>query len=651
MRILLMLLCVAIIIPCHSQTKTDSLWRVWKNPAAADTLRLQALSAIIKNNYLHSSPDSAFILSQWLYDFAMKKNLEKYSAQALHTQARVRSIKGDYTQALNYYNTSLKIFEAISDTVGITSCLNNMGFLYIDQGNVIKATDIFFRCLKLRERTKDKKGQAGSLINIGELYMREHDFPKALEYYNRSLVIAKEINNQRMVGVTLTSIGIVYKEKGDTMQAADYYRQAIAVLKPLGDKDNLARTYYSMSSLLEAEQKYEEGIRYQQMSLELRTEIGDSIGMMKSLYGIGILYDDMHQPVQAISYGERALAIAYKQNNPRVNRNIGELLFRLYEQQGDYKKALAMHKFYIAARDSMHNDDMKKATYKEQLKYDYEKKELISKAENDAKLNSLQLVAERNNMRKNTWLIISIGISVLLISGGFFLVYSFKQKNIIAVQKENLLKQKLLVSQLNPHFIFNSLNAVQNFVMKQDTLEAGNFLAQLAVLMRQILDFSRKNYVTIEEECAFLINYFELQQLRFNNKFEYRIVIDEHIDRENISIPPMLAQPFIENAIEHGIFYKKEKGIIELRITEEDGHLFYEIEDDGVGIMAAELQKKSSGHSYESLATLITEERLYTHFSKSKNHINHIGITDKLSPNHGVKVRFEIPSQNKSAYA
>lgn len=644
MKILLSIFLSISLIPCSAQVHTDSLWRVWNDPAAADTARIQAMSLIVKHNYLHSSPDSAFILTKLQYDLAMKKNMKKHAAQALHMLGRVKGIKGDYTEALNYYTASLKIREEIKDTLGITACMNNIAVIYEDQGMGAKAIEYFFRCLKIREETGDKKGQASSLGNIGDVYLRQKDYNKALEYYNRSLAISEKINNKHGVGVSLTSIGNVHKEKGEFAQSGRYYEQAITTLQAVGDKENLARTYHNTASLREKEKKFDEAIKFYQLSLDLRTQLGDSIGMIKCLFGIGAVYESMGQVDNAITYGERSLEIARRQKQyvPRVNSNTGELLYKLYRQKGNYKKALEMYQYYITAHDSMNTDELKNAIYKEQLKYDYEKEALLAKAGNEARLEQMQFAAERSDMRKNTWLIISIGFSILLLSGGFFLFSSFKQKNIIAAQKANLLKQKLLVSQINPHFIFNSLNAIQNFILKEDAIKSGNYLAQFAGLMRMILDFSRKDHISVEAECEFLVNYLELQQLRFEHKFSYRLMIDESIDREKTFIPPMLAQPFLENAIEHGIFYKKGKGTIELRMIEENSRLFYEIEDDGVGLEAAEIRKKSSGHSYDSLATLITKERLYTHAQRSIKSSD-IEIIDKPSEKPGVKVRFEIP--------
>jgi sensor histidine kinase YesM len=270
---------------------------------------------------------------------------------------------------------------------------------------------------------------------------------------------------------------------------------------------------------------------------------------------------------------------------------------------------------------------------------------LINKSENDKKLDALTAVSERNNLMKNIWLIVFASILILLAISSFFLYRNFKQKSIINTQKNNLLKQKLLVSQMNPHFIFNSLNAIQNYIFKQDSLKAGDYLSQFSELIRMILDYSRKDYISIEAEARLLNTYLELQKLRFENKFDYAIVIDPKIERDSIFIPPMLAQPFIENAIEHGIFYKKDKGRVDVRLFYENNFLVYEIEDDGVGMEEAMKLKNKLKSSYESLATVITKERMSNLSEQGKSNIE-IQILDKKnisSGNSGVKVKFIVP--------
>ncbi len=121
-----------------------------------------------------------------------------------------------------------------------------------------------------------------------------------------------------------------------------------------------------------------------------------------------------------------------------------------------------------------------------------------------------------------------------------------------------LLKQRLLRSQMNPHFIFNSLSGIQNFIVTEKSTKASIYLSKFATLVRNILDSSVKEYVTLEKEIATIENYLELQKVRYAGKFEFSIKTDDAIDPESTMIPPMLAQPFIENAIEHGIVHSEK---------------------------------------------------------------------------------------------
>ncbi len=173
-----------------------------------------------------------------------------------------------------------------------------------------------------------------------------------------------------------------------------------------------------------------------------------------------------------------------------------------------------------------------------------------------------------------------------------------------------VLEQKLLRSQMNPHFIFNSLSSIQSFIFESNPVEAGSYLSRFAELIRSILYNSREEYITLENEIKTLKNYFELQQLRYNHKFDFEIDVDPMLDIEEISIPPMLAQPFIENAVEHGIKYIEDNGLITVSFTLMENSIMLIVEDNGIGIKAAKNMKNKKGSEHKSLATIITRERI-----------------------------------------
>jgi LytS/YehU family sensor histidine kinase len=264
------------------------------------------------------------------------------------------------------------------------------------------------------------------------------------------------------------------------------------------------------------------------------------------------------------------------------------------------------------------------------------------KAEADKRLFASEKEANLRDQKKNIWILVVVSLLVILGLSAYFTYRHWRQKNIIADQKNRLLSEKLLVSQMNPHFIFNSLNAIQNFIFKQDHYLAGIYLKQFSELMRMILEFSRREYISLEEEYRFLVSYLDLQKLRFGGKLDYSIVIDERLDKESVLIPPMLGQPFAENAIEHGIFHMEGKGTLSIRIGLEGDILVYEVEDNGVGLAAARSWKRPQ---HKSLATDITRERLATlHLENPEK--SDLEIIDKNSlpgMGSGVIVKFTIP--------
>jgi LytS/YehU family sensor histidine kinase len=198
---------------------------------------------------------------------------------------------------------------------------------------------------------------------------------------------------------------------------------------------------------------------------------------------------------------------------------------------------------------------------------------------------------------------------------------------------------------MNPHFIFNALSNILNFVNREDKKNAANYLTSFSRLLRTTLESSREDYIVLEDEISNIKNYLDLQLLRYEDKFDYSIDVDEDIDKENAIIPPMLIQPFIENAIEHGIRHKEDKGHIFVRFKLENNKVICEVEDDGVGrekAWEAEYQKRKT---HKSLATEIIQDRIQALNKKLKQKINLNIIDLKTDGNEptGTRVVLNIP--------
>jgi ligand-binding sensor domain-containing protein len=210
-----------------------------------------------------------------------------------------------------------------------------------------------------------------------------------------------------------------------------------------------------------------------------------------------------------------------------------------------------------------------------------------------------------------------IGVLALFLVG-IVLTARWREKRLVREQNEKsdlreriaASEMKALRSQMNPHFLYNSLNAIRSFVLQNDSDNADRYLVKFSRLMRLILENSRQEWVTLDSELDQLRLYLELEQLRFDHTFDFILDIDPAIDRENISIPPMIIQPYAENAILHGMAHKKSRGQISIRLIPLGAGLECRVEDNGVGRQkAAELRSKTVS-SHKSMGLTVTQERL-----------------------------------------
>ncbi|WP_255070135.1 sensor histidine kinase [Lacihabitans sp. LS3-19] len=187
------------------------------------------------------------------------------------------------------------------------------------------------------------------------------------------------------------------------------------------------------------------------------------------------------------------------------------------------------------------------------------------------------------------------------------------------------LELRTLQLQMNPHFIFNALNSIQSYVMTHDALTANNYLSKFAQLIRMFLDSSRSKYISLQEEIRMLNLYVEMESLRFEDKFSCEIIVDNDVNKY-IEIPTMILQPFVENAINHGLRYKKVKGFLKIHFFYSKQYLICRLEDNGVGRrIAKEIQSKSR-KGYKSQGLKITAERLVTY-----NKINETNIAFSIN--------------------
>lgn len=215
-----------------------------------------------------------------------------------------------------------------------------------------------------------------------------------------------------------------------------------------------------------------------------------------------------------------------------------------------------------------------------------------------------------------------------------------KQETEMAQNAYSELELRALQMQMNPHFIFNALNSIQSYIINKDEQMANFYLTKFAALIRQFLDSSRSKYISINEEIANLKLYVELEKLRFDNKFEYVFELDPKVNKYN-EIPTMLLQPFIENAINHGLRYKSTKGFLRISFKDIDNRIVVRIEDNGVGRKAAEKIKSLSSQGYKSQGLKITTHRIENYNKLNLENIEY-KISDLLENSENIGTLVEI---------
>ncbi len=504
--------------------------------------------------------------------------------------------------------------------------------------------------LQALEVVNEDTNKVNILVQLSEQY-RLLNIETAMKYDRQALKLSQKINYKLGMAISLNNIGINFAYQGSYDKALENCLKSLKIIEKVGDKQELASYLNNIGVIYKAQGDYNNAIEYFQRALKIRRELDDKKDIIISLNNIGIIYeakgdsaafakaDAADKYDKAIKYFNESLSIAKEIGEKNIVKEVYQNLSEIYRKINRFKEALKYQKQYSAIKDSLFNEESNQRIIEIEAKYENEKKQ--KKIELLAKENEIKKI----KITKNRYLVFGLIGVLLVIVIAFLFIQKYKLRS---RQKNIVLEQKLLRSQMNPHFIFNSLTAIQSYLFKKNPVEAGKYLASFAKLIRLILENSREEYITLEKEIKILENYLILQQLRFENKFEYNLDVDPNINIETMAIPPMLTQPFIENSLEHGIMHKGIKGMINIRFNLINNVILFELQDNGIGRKKAKELKKNSDEPHKSIGTAITEERISILNKKNRKKIklNIIDLKDKNDNAQGTKVVVSIPFRN-----
>ncbi len=579
--------------------------------------------------FLHENIDSLHYYGNALLDYAARNNYKPAFSEGYNLLGIAYQVSGNTPEALDNFKKAISAVALPDQQKLLAAILLNKGNSEENIGNYVVALSDYLESMKLRKILNDSLGMAKCQNNVAQIYFRQGNTGESLKNFLASLEIKKQFGDSVSIVKSYNNIAVVYNEMKEYDKALQYFQYSKEYHERKNDVDevavalgNIAWTYDLMGKKDTALAKYLEVLNLPVAEIDPYTRVLTRINA-------GSLYIEEKDYKNAEKFLLRGLEEGKALHSKEDIREATKYLSRLYSQTGDYKKAFTYQQEYQAASDSILNEEKAAMLSEMQVKYETGKKEEQNKLLQ--KENELQgIMLERNRYVNAALAVFSV---LILIIALLFI----SQTKLAAKQHAMELEQKILRSQMNPHFIFNSLQSIQGFIFESSPLEAGKYLSDFARLMRLILENSKSEYISIAREVETLNLYLVLQQLRFSNKMVYAIEIDPSIDQEAYQVPPMLLQPCIENAIEHGIRWKEELGKVKVSIQKEVNYFTFVVEDDGVG----RNHKPLNGNTHKSMATSITSERLDL-INKKATRKTTMVITDLVNPS-GTRVEFKVP--------
>lgn len=536
-----------------------------------------------KDTVSYSSPDNSLI--------QLKK--------ALTGLAQASFRLGQYDEALNYYRELSTKNLTAEETAEYHLAISEV---YYAQGNYTEAQKA------VESIQYSPKKMDGSLsIRIqnqkAKIYAQQNQLDKTQQLYSNSL------QNQRASGAVAPSSAPVQQSNQEAKE------DIAAVLKDQG--------------------KLDEEIDLRRQAIDYNLENNNLSEVANDKVAISSTFAAKGEIPEALKEAEEAAAIADTIDNPQAQENAYLALADLYAKNNRTAQALSTYKKYslaVAKNEKLHEIKL------------FDRSELIKQQQDIEELSKTVSIGQREEKIQNQTvfrqqlIIYGLILIILIVAVAAYFIYRSAQASKTANQ---LLALKSLRSQMNPHFIFNALNSVNHFVAQQDERTANKFLSEFSQLMRLVLENSQEDFIPLFKEQEILTLYLKLEHYRFRDKFDYEINIDETISTETLEVPPMLIQPYIENAVWHGLRYKETKGKLELSIYHENGFLVVAIKDDGIGRKKSAELKTANQKKHTSTGLKNIQERLHIINKVYKTHYR-VEISD-LNEQGGTHVRIYIP--------
>ena len=666
----------------HSTAQTSKIDRLREKLSTVDGRAqvdiLNVLGLEFNFGCIHS--DSALKYAGLAYQKATLLHYDRGKAISLTIQADVQGrLLGNPKLMEQYSRQAIELLKSEMDSKNLSIAYYKLALALALQGLYEAAHDAAHKARQIAIAANDKLSEGWAIEATGFIYAKSGKYWKAFENLIQSQQIGKELNDSLLVSISLALIGRSFNRVGDPQKALDYYHQSLQFATPflllwphlediayahmqlkqydsavwyqqkhsqnlkmitadivVQKKFSVVGLGYSVDVQL-AKKQYDRLLEQLVPTVERLKQSHDVIPYMQTLLALAKLYEGKRDYKSSILYARQLYLLAQNMGNRQFLKEGGGILASAFHvlKQGD--SAYYYLGQYTSLKDSMETAQFAGRTALYMAASEAENKIRLMKK--DKEINEQQLALNKKELQKQSQL-----KNVLLVGFVLVLLFSFlvvrnillKRKNEklqneqaqLALKRKALeLEMQALRAQMNPHFIFNCLSAIDNLIQTNQPDKATSCLSQFARLIRGVLDSSKNNLVSFQKDFETLQLYLQMEQFRCNNKFNYQLHASPELLDGDYKIPPLIIQPFIENAIHHGLLNKQDNNRqLQVEAQLKDEHIIYSIIDNGIGRKKAAILKGLNRPGQQSYGIDITRERIQLH---NKNDLTqNLFITD-----------------------
>jgi tetratricopeptide (TPR) repeat protein len=558
-------------------------------------------------------------------------------ANSLNNIGTVYAGMGAWDMAQKYYEGAYKLFLKHQFKLGEVYYHTNMGDLLVAQEERREALAHYYLAMSKLNKEKDKKVWADIQLNLGTLFLNEGDIELAEKHFRYAGEVYLSLGDLGRQQQYYSKLAKLAQQRNDWLLAESYLKKALVLAQKTQHIGGEAEAHFELGTIYEKKNQPIVAERHWLSGLGLSQRTGKHALTCKFYLALGQV--NQTQPQLGLSWALRGLAIAREHQLKLQIKESLDLLGNLYEHLHETQKSVSSKQ-----EAQQLGEALTKEKYDRQLAFFRQK---LDAQKQDDRIRWLQQDAQ-NKLAKIQRQKIEIGFGIFVFSilflGSMWLAYSIWQKR-SAQSREKIVQSELrsLRFLMNHHFTFNVLNSIQYFIRSNETENADYYIGKFAELLRLVLDQSQNTFIPLSEEIRLIELYVTLEEMRFERTIDFSIHGLENFDYKKMLIPGMLIQPLIENAVKHGLAYKKGEARIAIYFTSLDKKLICRVEDNGVGRTVAAHHRVSENHTAKGLPIIKDRIRLLSELFHMNLNYQESDVLDAHGQVSGTAIQLEFP--------